>query len=107
MKRKFFSTIAAVAALSFVTGLLGCSDDDSDPNYGSCSELAAVEKACEDKDYDTWTEEAACIGDSDFCKGLDVQSELSDLPTWEGLDSYTKCTSVVYLSTNSTCSSLE
>jgi len=46
MKRKFFSTIAAVAALFFVTGLLGCSDDDKDPNYGSCTDFQTDGGAC-------------------------------------------------------------
>jgi hypothetical protein len=44
MKRKFFSTIAAVAALSFVTGLLGCSDDDDAPSF--CEEAKSAANAC-------------------------------------------------------------
>jgi hypothetical protein len=99
MKRKFFSTIAAVAALSFVTGLLGCSDDDDKgPNYGSCEGLAAAEDECEEAD-----DFVKCVGDTDFCKGLDVQSELSSVTGWDALPGYSKCVAIVEYASGEPC----
>jgi hypothetical protein len=99
MKRKFFSTIAAVAALFFVTGLLGCSDDDKDPNYGSCTDFQtqggtcystkgtaaiAAEYVCDQsigevKGYDSdeykecmttaYKEVYQCVADAEMCDG--------------------------------------
>ncbi len=41
MKKKFFSTLVAVSALFFVTGLVSCSDDDANvceefADWGQC-----------------------------------------------------------------------